>query len=948
MQRKTKSRLVNCIFVLFCCTVFAWSIYRFWQDLNSSSVRTDKTKIADIYFKKNIAQRKFIDRVVWERLQQGDPLYDNDTIRTSSLSQAVINFDEGISVEIDESTMIQIAREKDGSYSISSGGGNFTVDTTSFLSKNTQAQKNTLISINLEDGTKFNLEKGSKLSAVTNHESGENSFLLQEGKASVKNADGNTTSIEKGRNIQIHNGGEIEYSPVTVTSVTHDLNLLKFEEDDVKEIPVAWITSSELKDKNVIIETSYDKNFSVIEQSYETKGDGSINIENSGGNIYWRVYSQTEKEKAVTGKIKVSRVSDVNPLSPVDNSVYMSKNESPKIKFSWIGNEYADFYRIEVFDVKEPGIPLKQEDVAEEDIVFDDLEEGNYLWKVRPHYSINNTGYGKETEIQSLSVKFNEELKEPVLKSPLNDSVQNMTDGSTAINFMWKGEKEYSDYELLISKTPDFKENVFNISTSNTCFINDFNSSILPEGTYYWKVKAFENGKAAIFKESDVRKFNIEPYIAGINKTVFPPDNYALEKSKIEDFDFMYKIAPEYKNEHFSAVVQFSKSDEFKNIVYTQSLLTQNNSFTGKSIAEQLSEGTYFWRVGVKDLRNGEEKNFSYSNKLTLLKDLEEVVIISPENNKTSLLFSDDYININWQKVEGADYYEVKLFDENNNEIKQDKKTTEETVFTANIYPSSFYKVTVQPFAMETDLSKLRIGKITEQIFKVRKAQTAQPVFPVQGQKIDGLDAMRSSVMFEWKKNQDILYSKLILSRRLKDGTWKSEKEIDNPKEKEKITGLKSGQYKYMITALGQNNINLSSKDVYFSITEIPPLLTPVSVFPLKNYVIDSAYLRKHRNIVFDWNDVEGATDYKFILYKKNADNTVTKIAEENVRKSELKFKDLRTLDLASFEWQVTAYARNKDGFVEQKSEASANVFTIKFDLPQKIQAIDSGVQYGE
>ena len=69
---------------------------------------------------------------------------------------------------------------------------------------------------------------------------------------------------------------------------------------------------------------------------------------------------------------------------------------------------------------------------------------------------------------------------------------------------------------------------------------------------------------------------------------------------------------------------------------------------------------------------------------------------------------------------------------------------------------------------------------------------------------------------------------------------------------------------------------------------------------------------------------------------------------EEKTKKSAVKFKNLRMLDLASFEWQVTAFARAKDGYIEQKSLSSSSEFKIQFDLPSKIQTIDQGTQYGE
>ena len=79
-KKRRKLRVSDFLLVVICLTVCFVSLWFFWKDLNSSSTRTDIDSIATIHFKRKVSQRKFDDRVVWERLQQDSALYDKDTI----------------------------------------------------------------------------------------------------------------------------------------------------------------------------------------------------------------------------------------------------------------------------------------------------------------------------------------------------------------------------------------------------------------------------------------------------------------------------------------------------------------------------------------------------------------------------------------------------------------------------------------------------------------------------------------------------------------------------------------------------------------------------------------------------------------------------------------------------------------------------------------------------
>nr|MCR5046926.1 FecR family protein [Treponema sp.] len=83
--------------------------------------------IATITFKHKTAQRKFQERMIWDRLRQHSPVYDGDTIRTAAESEATIYFEDGNIMELGENTMAQVFFH-DGQVETSVSGGVFVVD----------------------------------------------------------------------------------------------------------------------------------------------------------------------------------------------------------------------------------------------------------------------------------------------------------------------------------------------------------------------------------------------------------------------------------------------------------------------------------------------------------------------------------------------------------------------------------------------------------------------------------------------------------------------------------------------------------------------------------------------------------------------------------------------------------------------------------------------------
>ena len=939
MQKKVKSRLLDVLIVVLCLSVFTISIRSFWLDLNSSSTRKDKEEIATIEFKRKIAQRKFNDRVVWERLQQNSPLYDFDIIRTAEDAAATVTFKDGTVLELHENTMLQVSYTEEG-LQISVNDGNIEVDTTS-------AAETKKVALSMENGSVLKLDSGSKISAVSDSGSGDNSFKLQSGNATVttKTEDGKQSAVQtitSGETVKVVASGEVHKEPLTVTSISSETKLLAFNNEKTMPVKLAWNTSDSYENKKIKVETSFTKDFARIEKSYSVADKNSVNLQSPVGKLYWRAYPEGEIEQAATGRITVDSVKRVAAVSPAKNSVfnYRKETELPKIAFNWQGNDYADYYKLEISRTQDLSNPIYEEELSSTQFSVKNLTEGTYFWRVTPYYKVQSIGYGDSTAVLSFTVEKREELQPPKLAIPAAGGKLTFNSvKENQVTFQWKSDVKTADYKLQVSNKKDFSTLVYEKESGKTRITDSFTLDTLPAGTYYWKVvrtSAEDDGPMT----SEIRKFIVEKYIPGETKLIYPPENFAAESSKLKTSAFMWKLSADYEEAKVQSVVQISTSARFDRD--TKEFTTEEQSLKDVS----LTAGSYYWRVGVKPA--GQDVSYTSPRALTVLPQLGRPSITSPAADSTMSIPAEGQVKVSWTAVPEADYYKLKVYD-SAEKLVAEIGSTKQTSASVPLNKAAAYKCTVQAYTEETELSPRRSGKTGAVNFTLRSVLPVQLTAPANNARIQGLTALRTPTVLTWKQGDKVEKSQFVLRKLQSNGTYKTVQSMDNPRNQIRLERLEPGTYQWTIKASGAGGVSLDGATNTFVITAIPELQSPRLTFPTNGRVIGADYLRENRNITFSWNRVEGATDYKFTLYQKNKNGTLKKLYEQKTgRATEFKYKDLASLDVGEFEWNVTAYSYASDGFEEQKGKASTGNFKIEFALPGKVQTIDPGKLYGE
>ena len=947
-KKRQKLRASDFFITLLCLCVCGVSLWFFWKDLNSSSIRTDIDKIAIIHFKKNISQRKFNDRVVWERLQQDSELYNYDTVRTSDNAEAVIYFADGTKIDLNENTMIQIVVEEDGSVNLSVGNGNIEIDTTETTSSSPAAVK-----LSLSDGAKITMQKGSRVSAETGENGAAASLVVRDGNAVVAASTGESQQISGGEAVSIEKDGRLSKQKITVTSIPKFLVLYKLDENE-DPVKLVWKTAGEGTDLAsntlVIAETAADKKFEKIltseEVSVKSAFSSSIEIFPQKERIWWRLYFADDLSSAVQGEIKTVKLDKTLLKAPLDNSSFSYRNELPALQFNWSANDYADHYQFEVSKNSDFTEPVISEELKTNSYTINTLSQGQYFWRVKPYYSVNNIGEGQTSPVYTFNIEKTKgsSALQPTL--PAENAKIMLSEEDQNIIFSWKSDVKGSDYTVQISDDSYFTVKFASIKTTSNIVGKKFNINNLPEGNYYWRVIRNASGDNTV---SEVRSFSVANYVPGVNKLSWPPDGYSIEYDQLSHLNFSWKLAQEYKDSGYQSVFQISKTKDFNKVEAEERIAEV--SYSGASLTSKLLDGDYYWRVGV--LQDGRASAFTEPNSLSIQQLLGAPEITLPANGEKLLLAQTDPVIFAWNEVNGADYYKLVIYDEKGTAVKNEKVSGTQAKIKLEQEAASTdftkYSFTVQAVVKESELSTLRTGEESAASFELRYPLAVKLLSPVNNKRFDGLTALRTPIQFNWETPDKPVYTAFTLQKQTSNGSWRTIRTQENPKKPVSQSRLSEGRYRWNISAKGEKDFSLDSSFESFVITPVPQMDSAQLTEPSKNLRMDASYLKNHRNISFKWKKVSGATDYDFAIYQVLKNGSYKKVYSLNgTKQTEVKIKDLSVFDLGTFEWRVTAYSHAKDGYEEQKSGTSASRFEIEFTLPDKVKTKAPDTLYGE
>jgi len=472
MKVKGTSLLADLIFIPLCLLGAAVAVYLFWQDLNKSLFSLNAEPVGTITYKYHAAQRRLVDRVLWDRLKQQSPVYDGDALRTSDGSQAVVTLFSGAVIELHEKTLLYLRMNRLGG-AIQLEEGFLTVD----------ARSNTL-SIDA-GGTLVSAHKGSVLEAGITSQGLD--LAVIEGSADVQ-----SPTVSR----QLSAGGIIGTARVSVTSPKQRAMFLNRSDNP---LPVHFSFAKTGFDAEVIIDIAADRSFTTMIETRRSSGN-SITVNLANGVYFWRAYPATEVDKdikqgSVSGQFQMVNAAPPNLVSPQQEEVFSFRTERPGIRFQWAASEGALAYIIEVSANAAMTNPVFNTQVQGTggsivSIVRTGFQPGTYYWRITPVYPQGITGEAVSSSTARFNVEQLAELAAPI-PSVRQEIIYLAED--TANYFTWERQEDAVSYTFLLSRNEDLSNQIINQKVRDNFFVLDIASAGLTQGSYYWGVYQTDN-----------------------------------------------------------------------------------------------------------------------------------------------------------------------------------------------------------------------------------------------------------------------------------------------------------------------------------------------------------------------------------------------------------------------------------------------------------------------
>ena len=991
MKKKTKSKSRNSflfpftIAITVCFFGIAINSFLFYGSFFRALTKLNEEPIATITFKYKTAQRKFLEKVVWDRLRENSPVYDGDTIHTSNLAEATIHFIDGNIMELSENTMAQVFLSKDKSLRAELAGGVAVVDssgsehgmTLSSGGTETVLAAGTSVSAKttpVKSVMEFMERIGKKSSASA--ESGQEEIALQvlKGNATVRSENKGEISIGEGEGIVVSREEELKPSFI-VTEPAVNAKLLYHTEGEAK-VPFKWNLSNVSEGSGIKISVSPEKNFSEIiaETTVENSSQTELNL--GAGNYYWKASMAGGKDgtdvsetQEISGRIKVIQSLSPSLIAPVSGFEYTYRTKMPAVRLIWTESPLASAYKIEISknaDFSSTELELRSSLTSS---IISTLQDGTYYWRVTPFYSVNKEGFTTPSNTGSFAIVQKGSLNSPEIYVPADNAFVNIEQGAKNSYFSWRQETEAAKYSIVIADNPELSHPKLNEETSDNYITFNAARRNFTEGKWYWAV-GYVDGEGNTSPPSEVRSFyamNGEPE----QHTIEPVDGYSSSESLVRDTKFTWK---RNLTETFKSEIQFSTTEDFTNIVYRSEIAPNSNSIGGLTF----STGTYYWRLkSVSDIN--EITMLTPPKKFRVLENFPAPVMLAPLEKAVTR--ENRPYEFKWEEIPEADFYKFAIFNEADGTLMYEDNvwgtSVELDMFKGRDFiEKSYYRWQVQAQANAVPgISTRRTGKLAEDVFYLVKLRPVEVEFPAKNARIDGAEAIINPITARWSSVDNLARSQFVLRR---TNVSPSEVVLKVPTDKEMrngtvnapfevlldvADGLRAGTYEIVIYAETLDGIDVSNSEAKnrgrFTIKEVEPL-PAASNLVAKPALFNADYLRMPQNpksITLSWDKVSAATDYYVtirtkagkVLLRKNVTNGTSYAIEF----TKLSPEDKAVFSNGTFNWRVEAVRRidtNKDGKPDkilQGGRISESYFETDIPTPKQIQAKGASNPYG-
>ncbi|MDR2759490.1 MAG: FecR family protein [Spirochaetaceae bacterium] len=908
----------------FCIVGIVISLNCFRLDLFKTLTRQAEVPVGIITFKYKAAQRRFPDRVLWDRLRQESPVYNGDFIRTAKSSEAIVTFNEGSMIELEENSLIQIQTYPDGAVITINEG---------VVNASTAVSTGLVLS---SGNSRVTVDSGAVVSASVE----EGSFLLQvvEGNASFS-GDSGAGTVSAGQIFAAEEG------VIAAAAALSPPPAARFLNPNPGKLPIRfrWSRESLTPDIGVRFEIAEDRDFTRLVVREELLGDTTM-AELNTGSYFWRISAvDTEGAPSVRSansfSLKVLAAAPPVLISPAADDTYQFRVKNPAVHFQWTESAGAVAYRLDVAD--NPGMenPVLSREVLGTSLYSSNLGVGVWYWRVHPVFPWNYQGTAGIGPLASFRITQGGSLKPPVPQSPADQGVLNIAPNHGNFYFSWKNEPEAQSYTIRLSENRDLREPVITGTVRSNFYVYPVEEKLLQPGSYYWGIFQTdgEGNQSALSPVRTLIVLEGEP----VRRTIFPPDGYTIGSTALPEISFIWKTSLSQQTR-----LQISDQAGFSRLAVDEAV--SGESFRGQS----LPEGTWYWRIVSLD---NEGNSFETPPKtFIVVPPMPAPIMEQPAMGNQVLVQEGRPVVFSWKAAPGADSYQLKVYHgENWSRPVYESGLIEETtrpIFMEN-YPEGNYYWTVQGFTQESARNTRVAGFLGEGAFIARKFQPISLDYPPDGAVFEGLAAYRQPETIRWSSAEDGITGRFILSRN-RNFTGQPLIEINTPPAAITLPRLQAGNYYWTIRAETKDGIDISTPPRLIRILPIPPLRQAANRVPRDGAVITGEMLKQNRKLAFSWDPVPEATGYFFTLMRAEGNKELLRAGPWTATVFTL--EDLTLLDGENFVWQVEAVMaepgqdqQENRGAVIRRGEIGENRFILELALPTAPEIREPGLMYG-
>jgi hypothetical protein len=968
-----------CLGGALCCLMF------FQIDLNRTLSRLNEKPVGTVTWKYRAAQRRFIDRVLWDRLQRESPVYDGDSIRTAALSEAVVSFAGGGVIDVAENTLIQIFVKNAAAVGEMAEGARIDL-----FQGNVDADAGDRALVLAAGEYELTIASGGAAKVMAGN--GEHAeFRIRTGEASLspgglRREEAAVRTMTAGAAFRTagNSGDETAgtRTPLVTAATPPPGARLLAPTPEGLGVRFTWNTvnygsGGDVTNAGVTrLEAAYDRSFTRIAAALDLEGDGGreAQLKLAPGVYFWRVYAPADSagvsntegvgNAALGGDASRLTILYTPPpglIYPAEGSRHPWQSGGRLLRFRWIGPAAADA-------VLSPGnaLPLTG-DAAEPDYYLLEAADnpgmtgdvirvqtrgasaevslpapGRWFWRVLARYGDaflpSQTGSFEAAEDLGFTAP------EPL--TPLPGGTVNISPEGRDPAFSWRPGTGTA-YTIVISEHQDLSNPLITERVKENYYSYPVKAGLLGEGRYYWGVFVEDSGgnKSSL---SPARPFTARAAETA-PRAIFPPDNYTVAESLIQDIRFTWRSGVSS-----SLRIQIAGDPEFAALLVDEAV--SGSAFQ----AGRLPPGTLYWRVAAAG--NDAQPRYSGTNRLTVLAALPLPELAVPEGGASGVVNEQQVVVVQpgkqilfrWGPVEGAQYYEFRLYDAQGESGEMGKLIfSNSSLKDASIgmsmdsYKEGLYYWTVRPMAAEGALQSRLTGLMGKDQFILRKSGGLMLDYPPPGHAYSALDAQDRPGELRWSFLDTPRRTRFILSSN-RNLSGRPLMDIADPGGTIRLVPLPPGTYYWTIRGESGNGADISASPSWFQVLATPSLAAAGNRQPPDNFVFGPEQLRGRRSITFSWNAVEGANAYIFTLEQEEEGQPSRRIAgSEPGPEQSYTLDNISLLTRGRFVWKVEPVYRNPDGSFIRRGTVGENRFTVDIPAIQRRDLEDMGTLYG-